>query len=247
MVSEWLAGKNPIKEALRAQRPVDKILIAKGTKPATVQDIKQMAKERGIVTQFVNRQKLNQLAGNAVHQGVLAAVAAHQYAALPDVLERAQKRNEAPFLVVLDQLEDPHNLGSILRTADATGVHGVVIPKRRSVGLTTTVAKASAGAIEYIPVVRVTNIVHTLRDLKQAGLWVTGAEASTNFSYAGVDYTVPTALVIGSEGKGLSRLVREHCDQLVHLPMKGHVGSLNASVAAALLMYEVYRHRQFSG
>lgn len=242
-MSEWLAGKNPVTEALKAERPIEKLLIAEGVKPASVASITRMAKERGLVVQRVKRQKLDQLTGGAAHQGIVAIVSAHRYRELPEVMMRAQQQNEVPFLVVLDEIEDPHNLGSILRTADAAGVHGVIIPKRRSVGLTATVAKTSAGAVEYVPVVRVTNLARTLKELQKEGFWVTGAEASAEQSYTEVDFTVPTVLVIGSEGKGISRLVRENCDYLVHLPMKGEVNSLNASVAAALLMYEVLRKR----
>lgn len=230
-------------EALKANRPIEKLLVAEGMKLARIAWMTQLAKERGIVIQRVKRQKLDQLTGGSVHQGVVAIVAAHRYQELSEVLDSAKERNETPFLLVLDGIEDPHNLGSILRTADAAGVHGVVIPKRRAVGLTAAVAKTSAGAIEYVSVVRVTNLVRTLQQLKAEGFWVTGAEASGKLPYTEVDFTVPTALVIGSEGKGISRLVKENCDYLVHLPMKGAVHSLNASVAASLLMYEVVRKR----
>lgn len=242
-MSEWLAGKNPVTEAIKANRPIEKLLVAEGVKPASIAEATRLAKEKGIIIQHVKRQKLDQLTGGAVHQGVAAIVAAHRYQELTEVLDSANERGEAPFLLVLDGIEDPQNLGSILRTADAAGVHGVIIPKRRAVGLTATVAKTSAGAIEYVPVVRVTNLVRTLQQLKTEGFWVTGAEASGELPYTEVDFTVPTALVIGSEGKGISRLVRENCDYVVHLPMKGAVNSLNASVAAALLMYEVLRKR----
>lgn len=242
-MSEWLAGKNPVTEALKAGRPLEKLFIGEGVKAANTAHIIQLAKERGIVVQQVKRQKLDQLTGGAVHQGIVATVAAHRYRELPDVIAAAKSKNEAPFLMALDGVEDPHNLGSILRTADAAGVDGVIIPKRRAVGLTGTVAKASAGAVEYVPVTRVTNVTRTLQQLKQQGFWITGAEAQADKSYTEVDFTEPTVIVIGSEGKGISRLVRETCDYLVHLPMRGKINSLNASVAAALLMYEVYRKR----
>lgn len=242
-MSDWLAGKNPITEALKSGRPLEKLFIAEGIKQASIVGLSKMAKERGVIIQRVHRQKLDQLTGGANHQGIVAIVAAYHYFELSQVMEAARNKGEALFLIVLDGVEDPHNLGSILRTADAAGAHGVVIPKRRAVGLTATVAKTSAGAIEYVPVVRVTNLTRTLKELKQQGCWVTGAEASAKLSYTDVDFTIPTALVIGSEGKGISRLVRESCDYLVHLPMRGEVNSLNASVAAGLLMYEVLRRR----
>lgn len=242
-MSEWLAGTNPVMEALKAGRPLEKLLIAEGVKPARIAHLTQAAKEQGIVMQRVKRQKLDQLTGGAAHQGIVATVAAHRYSELSEVMAAARQKNETPFLIVLDGITDPHNLGSILRTADAAGAHGVIIPKRRAVGLTGTVAKTSAGAMAYVPVVRVTNLARTLKELKQQGFWVTGAEASADLSYTEVDFTVPTVLVVGSEGKGISRLVYENCDYLVHLPMRGEVNSLNASVAAALLMYEVLRKR----
>lgn len=177
------------------------------------------------------------------HQGVVAQVAAYEYAEVDDILTAAEKRNEAPFIILLDELEDPHNLGSILRTADAVGAHGVIIPKRRAVGLTATVAKASTGAIEYIPVARVTNLARTIDELKDRGVWIVGTDAKGKEDYRNVDGKMPIGLVIGSEGRGMGRLVKEKCDFLLHLPMQGKVTSLNASVAASLLMYEVYRKR----
>ncbi len=177
------------------------------------------------------------------HQGVVAQVAAYEYAELDDLFQKAEDRNEQPFILVLDEIEDPHNLGSIMRTADAVGAHGIIIPKRRAVGLTTTVAKASTGAIEHIPVVKVTNLSRTLEEMKQRGIWVVGTDASGKQDYRSLDGNMPLALVIGSEGKGMGRLVKEKCDFLIRLPMAGKVTSLNASVAAGLLMYEVYRKR----
>lgn len=177
------------------------------------------------------------------HQGVVAQVAAYEYAELDELYKAAEERNEQPFFLILDELEDPHNLGSIMRTADAVGAHGIVIPKRRAVGLTTTVAKASTGAIEHIPVARVTNLARTLEEMKERGIWVVGTDASAREDYRNMDGNMPLALVIGSEGKGMGRLVKEKCDFLIKLPMAGKVTSLNASVAAGLLMYEVYRKR----
>ncbi|UFJ40635.1 23S rRNA (guanosine(2251)-2'-O)-methyltransferase RlmB [Brevibacillus humidisoli] len=243
MSEEWIVGKNPVIEALRSGRSINKIWIAEGVNKNQMGPIVSLAKEHGIVITSVNRKKLEQLSGAENHQGVIASVAAYQYVEVDELLARAKQRGEDPFLLILDELEDPHNLGSILRTADAVGAHGVVIPKRRSVGLTATVAKASAGAIEYVPVARVTNLVRTIEELKQQGVWIAGTDADASQDFREGDFAMPLALVIGSEGRGMSRLVREHCDFLYRLPMAGQVTSLNASVAAALLMYEVYRAR----
>jgi len=243
MSEEWIVGKNPVIEALRSGRTINKLFMAEGVNKNQMGPIFSLAKEQGIVISTVNRKKLDQLTGTDNHQGIVASVAAYDYVEVEDILARATRRNEMPFILILDELEDPHNLGSILRTADAVGAHGVIIPKRRSVSLTATVAKASAGAIEYVPVARVTNIVRTMEDLKEQGIWVAGTDAAGTQDFREGDYNMPLALVIGSEGKGMSRLVRENCDFLYRLPMVGHVTSLNASVAAALLMYEVHRAR----
>ena len=201
-----------------------------------------MAKEAHVLVQFVPKKKLDgMIEGN--HQGVIAQVAAYQYAELDDLFALAAKKNEDPFFLLLDEIEDPHNLGSIMRTADAAGAHGIIIPKRRAVGLTATVAKLSTGAIEHIPVVRVTNMSRTIDELKEKGVWIAGTDAKGKEDYRQFDGSLPLGLVIGSEGKGMGRLIRDKCDFLIQLPMAGHVTSLNASVAAALLMYEVYRKR----
>lgn len=242
MSQEWIAGKNPIIEALKSERDINKIWIAEGAQKGQMQVILKLAKQNDVLVQYVPRQKIDQLSKEN-HQGVIAQVAAYQYAEIDDMFNLAADKGEDPFFLILDELEDPHNLGSILRTADAVGVHGIIIPKRRAVGLTATVAKLSTGAIEYIPVVKVTNIARTIEELKERGIWVFGTDAKGSQDYRRMDVTMPMALVIGSEGKGIGRLVREKCDFLVHLPMSGHVTSLNASVAAALLMYEVYRKR----
>lgn len=202
------------------------------------------ARKRGIPVQQVPRKKLDSLAEGDNHQGVIAQTEPYRYVTLDDLFQRAERRGTPPFFLLLDGIEDPHNLGSILRTADAAGVHGVVIPKRRAVGLTHTVAKTSAGAIEYVPVARVTNLNRVADELKKRGVWLVGSDAAARDSYDEVDYSGPTALVIGNEGKGISRLLKEKCDFLVRLPMKGTVSSLNASVAGALLMYEVVRGRK---
>lgn len=239
---DYIMGKNPVIEALKSERDINKILIAEGSQRGQMQQITGLAKELNVLVQFVPKKKLDSLVeGN--HQGVLAQVAAYQYAEIDDLFVNAEKRNETPFFLLLDEIEDPHNLGSIMRTADATGAHGIIIPKRRAVGLTATVAKASTGAIEHIPVVRVTNMARTIDELKERGIWIVGTDAKGKEDYRQFDGTMPLGLVIGSEGKGMGRLVRDKCDFLIRLPMAGKVTSLNASVAAALLMYEVYRKR----
>ncbi|MGG6432965.1 23S rRNA (guanosine(2251)-2'-O)-methyltransferase RlmB [Anoxybacillus sp. D401a] len=239
---DLIIGKNPVLEALKSGREMNKIWIAEGSQRGQMQPIIQLAKEMGITVQYVPKKKMDQLSeGN--HQGVIAQVAAYRYYDVDDLFKKAEERREAPFFIILDELEDPHNLGSIMRTADAVGAHGIIIPKRRSVGLTATVAKASTGAIEHVPVARVTNLARTVDELKDRGVWIFGTDAKGNEDYRQLDGVIPLALVIGSEGKGISRLLREKCDVLVRLPMVGHVTSLNASVAASLLMYEVYRKR----
>ncbi|KGT38851.1 23S rRNA (guanosine(2251)-2'-O)-methyltransferase RlmB [Weizmannia sp. CD-2023] len=242
MDQEYIAGKNPVLEALRAGREINKIWIAEGSQKGAMKQVMELARERKVAVQFVPKKRIDQVADGA-HQGVLALVAAYRYAETCDMFKLAKERNEHPFILILDELEDPHNLGSILRTADAVGAHGVIIPKRRSVALTATVAKASTGAIEHIPVARVTNLSQTIAGLKQQGLWIAGTDASGTTDYRQMDADLPLGLVIGSEGRGMSRIVKEACDFLIRLPMAGHVTSLNASVAAGLLMYEVYRKR----
>jgi 23S rRNA (guanosine2251-2'-O)-methyltransferase len=239
---DYIIGKNPVIEALKSERDINKILIAEGSQSGQMQQVIGMAKEANVIVQFVPKKKIDQLAdGN--HQGVIAQVAAYEYAEIDDLFAAAEKKNEAPFFLLLDEIEDPHNLGSIMRTADASGAHGIIIPKRRAVGLTTTVAKLSTGAIEYIPVARVTNMAQTIDELKDRGVWIAGTDASAKQDFRQIDGTLPLGLVIGSEGKGMGRLIRDKCDFLLSLPMVGHVTSLNASVAAALLMYEVHRKR----
>ncbi|MFD2640154.1 23S rRNA (guanosine(2251)-2'-O)-methyltransferase RlmB [Piscibacillus salipiscarius] len=241
MNEEWIMGKNPVIEALKSGRPINKILMLESMEGRVQSQIVKSAKQQGVLVQKVPKHKLDQIAEH--HQGVVASVAAYEYAEIDDLLENARKKDEAPFLILLDELEDPRNLGSIMRTADAVGAHGIVIPKRRSVQLTQTVAKASTGAIEYIPVARVTNMNQTIERLKEEGIWVVGTDAKGKQDFRELDYDLPLAVVVGSEGKGISRLVLKNCDWLVRLPMKGHVTSLNASVSASLLMYEVYRNR----
>lgn len=242
MNEDYIIGKNPVIEALKSSRDINKILIAEGSQRGQMQQITQLAKEANVIVQFVPKKKIDQITDQN-HQGVLAYVAAYQYAELDDLFAAAEKKNEPPFFLLLDEIEDPHNLGSIMRTADAVGAHGIIIPKRRAVGLTATVAKASTGAIEYIPVVRITNMARTIDELKERGVWIAGTDAGGKEDYRKFDGSIPLGLVIGSEGKGMGRLVRDKCDFLIHLPMAGKVTSLNASVAASLLMYEVYRKR----
>ena len=238
-----LVGRNAVTEALKSGRGINKLWIASGDREGSVAEIAALAKERGIVVQYVERAKSEALAGGHRHQGVLAYVAPVPYAELEDILKAAEAKGEAPFLVLLDELEDPHNLGALLRTADATGVHGILIPKRRSVSLNATVAKTSAGAVEYVPVARIGNIAQTLKKLKEKGFWVAGADMDGEKAYYEADLTGPLVLVVGSEGKGMSRLTKEACDFIVRMPMVGRINSLNASVAGSILMYESMRQR----
>lgn len=242
MEKELIIGKNPVIEALKSGRSVNKVFVSEHLNANAQAKIYQLGKKAGTVVQKVPKQKIDQLTGGN-HQGVVAYVAPYDYASLDELFQRAKQKDEAPFLLILDELEDPHNLGSILRTADAVGAHGVIIPKRRSVGLTATVAKTAAGALEHVPVARVTNIANTIDELKERHIWVVGTEANAKEDYRQLEGTLPLAIVIGNEGKGMSRLVRKKCDWMVRLPMKGKVSSLNASVACSLLLYEVYRKR----
>lgn len=243
MEEEMIIGKNPILTALRAGRSIHKIMVSDQLQAQAANDIQSAAKKTKAVIQRVPRKKLDQLS-TGKHQGVIAFVSAYEYQTIDNILERAREKAELPFVLLLDELEDPHNLGAILRTADASGAHGVIIPKHRAVGLTETVAKASAGAIEHVPVARVTNIAQTIDTLKDEQIWVVGTDETGTEDYRTLDGHTALALVIGNEGKGISRLVKDKCDWLVQLPMTGSISSLNASVAAGLLMYEVYRKRK---
>lgn len=238
--SDFVVGRRPVLETLKAGRPINKLLIAEGTEGGSLNEILGKARAAGIVTQTVPRSHLNKIAGDA-HQGVLAYVAVQAYVELDEILER--ETGQTPLVVLLDEVTDPYNFGAILRTAEATGVQGVVIPKRRAVPLTGVVAKAAAGAVEYVPVARVPNLVQAIDTLKSNGYWVVGAEGASDTAFTEVDYQGKTALVIGAEGKGLSRLVSEKCDFLVKLPMLGKLSSLNASVAAGVMLYEIVRQR----
>lgn len=238
-----LEGRNPCMEALKSGRTFNKILVAKGAKEGSIQKIIRMAKEQGVVVQEVHREKLDAIATTRAHQGIIAYVAAKAYVDVDDILAAAQAKNEAPFILILDEIQDVTNFGSMLRSADAVGVHGVIIPKRRSVTLNSGVAKTSAGAIEYVKVARVSNLVNTIERLKKEGVWVVGTQMAGENVFYKADLKGPIALVIGSEGEGIGRLIQEKCDFLVSIPMKGQVSSLNASVAAGIVMYEVCKQR----
>ncbi len=241
--TDILEGRNPVIEAIKAGRSINKILIAKGEKEGSINYLVALAKERKIVVQEVDKAKLDKMSLTGSHQGVIAHVSAKEYVEVDDILQIANEKDEDPFILILDGITDAQNLGAILRTADASGVHGVIIPKRRAIGLTAAVARASAGAVEYVPVARVTNISQTIEYLKKENIWVAGTDISGNKSFQKSDLKGPIAIVIGSEGEGMGRLVSEKCDFIVNIPMKGHINSLNSSVAAALVMYEVLRQR----
>lgn len=238
-----LEGRNALQEVLRSGRTVDKVFIAAGEIDRGLQRLAAEAKEAGAVVVPVDRRKLDAMSFTHAHQGVIALAAAHVYYSIDDILEEAASRGEAPLIVICDELSDPHNLGAILRSAECAGAHGVIIPKRRSVGLTATVAKASAGAVEYMKVARVTNISAAIAELKQKGVWVFGTAAEGSIPMYQADLSGPAAIVIGSEGDGMSQLVRKNCDVMVNIPMKGRISSLNASAAASILLYEALRQR----
>jgi 23S rRNA (guanosine2251-2'-O)-methyltransferase len=236
----FIAGRHPVLEALKAGRPINKILVSESSEGGSLIEILGKAKANGVVVQSVPKAKLVQIAG-ASNQGIIAYVAPTAYVELDDVITR--NTGAAPLVLLLDEVSDPYNFGAILRTAEATGVQGVVIPKRRAVPLTETVAKAAAGAVEYVPVARVANLIQAIERLKREGYWIVGTDVAGQTPYAGINYEGPIAVVIGAEGKGLSRLVKEHCDYLVQLPMLGQLSSLNASVATGVILYEIVRQR----
>jgi len=237
-----IIGRNPVMEALKSGRAVNKVFVSDQLNKQTEKDLLRAVKKANTILQKVPKKRIDQMSSGK-HQGIIAYVSAYEYATIDQILHRATEKGVPPFIMILDEIEDPHNLGAILRTADATGVHGVVIPKRRAVGLTETVAKASAGAIEHIPVARVTNITDTIKQLKAENIWIVGTDERGSDDYRTLDGQTALAIVIGNEGKGLTRIVKEHCDWLVHLPMQGSIPSLNASVASGLLMYEIFRKR----
>ena len=241
-MSEQIEGRNAVLEAFRSGKCVDKLFILDGCQDGPVRTIAREARKTDTIINYVSKERLDQLSETRAHQGVIAQVAAYEYSTVEEILARAEEKGEPPFLILLDNVEDPHNLGAIIRTANLAGAHGVIIPKRRAVGLTSTVAKTSAGAINYTPVAKVTNIVRTIEELKEKGIWFVCADMGGETMYD-LDLTGPMGLVIGNEGEGVSRLVREACDFTASIPMKGDIDSLNASVAAGVLAYDIVRQR----
>ena len=241
--TDLIEGRNAVSEALKSGRTLDKVFVADGDTDRALSRLAALAREAGAAVVQVDRRRLDQMSQTHAHQGIIAQAAAHSYATVEDILQRAAERGEAPLLILCDELTDPHNLGAILRTAECAGAHGVIIPKRRSVGLTAVVAKTSAGAVAHMPVARVPNIPTLLKDLKKQGVWVFGTAAGGTTSLYDADLKGPAAIVIGSEGDGMTRLAMENCDFLVSIPMRGKLNSLNASAAAAILLYEAVRQR----
>lgn len=239
-----IEGRNAVLEAMRSGKTIDRLLLQSGCQDGPIQTIKREAAKRGTVVDYVQRERLDQISQTGHHQGVIAYAAAYEYATVEDILEKAREKGEPPFLFLLDNIEDPHNLGAIIRTANLAGAHGVIIPKRRAVGLTATVARTSAGALNYTPVARVTNLGNTIDELKKEGIWFVCADMNAEVMY-NQNLTGPVGLVIGNEGEGVSRLVKEKCDFTASIPMQGDIDSLNASVAAGVLAYEIVRQRTF--
>ena len=241
--NDQVEGRNAVLELLESGRDINKILVANGEKHGSIHKILAIAKERKIIVTEIEKNKLNQIAQTPNNQGVIAIVPPYDYCEVEDILEEAKRKDEMPFILILDGIEDPHNLGSIIRTAETAGVHGIIIPKRRAASVNSTVSKVSAGAVEYMKIARVNNINETIRYLKEQDVWICGTDMDTNTIYTKQDYKMPIAIVIGSEGFGMSRLVKENCDFLVKIPMKGKITSLNASVSAGIIMYEVVKNR----
>ena len=241
-MSEQIEGRNAVLEAFRSGKCVDKLFILDGCQDGPVRTIAREARKTDTINNYVSKERLDQLSETRAHQGVIAQVAAYEYSTVEEILEKAEEKGEPPFLVLLDNVEDPHNLGAIIRTANLAGAHGVIIPKRRSVGLTSTVAKTSAGALNYTPVAKVTNLVRTIEELKEKGIWFVCADMGGESMYR-LNLTGPIGMIVGNEGEGVSRLVREACDFTASIPMKGDIDSLNASVAAGVLAYEIVRQR----
>lgn len=239
---QLIIGRNAVTEALRAGRPVDAVYIARGQRSGALNVILALARENGLLVKETDPRKLDAMCGGAVHQGVAAVAAAVPYAQVEDLFRLAAERGEPPFFIIADEVEDPHNLGALIRTAEAAGAHGLIVPKRRAAGLTYAVGKSSAGAVEYLPVARVGNLTAAMEDLKKRGVWIYGADME-GACWCEADLTGPVALVVGNEGRGLGRLVRESCDGILSLPMRGKINSLNASVAGGILMYEIARQR----
>ncbi len=240
--TDLIIGRNAVSEALRSERAIDTLLVVKGERNGSIGRIIAECKDKGIVVKEVDKKKLDFMCGQGNHQGVAAYAAVHEYAEVEDIFALAEERGEDPFIIICDELEDPHNLGAIIRTAECTGAHGVIIPKRRNASLTWAVGKASAGAVEYVPVARVGNLASTIEDLKKRGLWVYCADMDGE-NWCQTDFSGGVALIVGSEGAGVSRLIKEKSDFVLSLPMRGKITSLNASVAASILMYEVARQR----
>ena len=240
---DQIEGRNSVIELLESGRDINRILVAKGEKHGSIHKIIAMAKERKILINEIDRNKLNQMAQTPNHQGVIAIVPPFDYCEVEEILEVAKQKNENPFILLLDGIEDPHNLGSIIRTAETAGIHGIIIPKRRAASVNSTVNKVSAGAVSYMKIARVNNLNETIHYLKEQDIWICGTDADTKTEYTKQDYKIPIAIVIGSEGFGMSRLVKENCDFLVKIPMKGKITSLNASVSAVIIMYEVVKQR----
>ena len=240
---DLIIGRNAAMEALKSNKTIEALYVTNGPKEGSINAIINLAKDKKIVIKEVDKKKLDLMAAGNVHQGVIARITPYEYFEVKDILEDAKQKNEAPFIIILDELEDPHNLGSIVRTAETCGVHGIIIPKRRNVGVTPTVYKSSAGAIEHVKIAKVTNINNTIDELKEEGVWVYGADIEgKEYSYE-VDFSGPCALIIGSEGRGISKLTLKKCDKLVKIPMIGKINSLNASVAGGIMMYEVLKGR----
>lgn len=237
-----LEGRNAVLEAFRSGKPMDKVFLLDGCMDGPLKTIAREAKKHDTIINYVKKERLEQLSETGKHQGVIAMAAAYEYAKVEDILAKAEEKGEPPFILLLDGIEDPHNLGAIIRTANLAGAHGVIIPKRRAVGLTATVAKTSAGALNYTPVAKVTNLTQTMKELKEKGMWFVGADMGGETMYQ-LDLTGPIGVVIGSEGDGMSKLVKENCDFIASIPMKGDIDSLNASVAAGILAYEIVRQR----
>ena len=244
MSDEIIVGRNSVAEALRSGRPINKLLVQDGIKGGSIGEIINLAKEKRVLVEFVKVEKLDQMSQGIRHQGAIALGAPVRFYELDEVLEAVKSKGEVPFLLLFDELQDPQNVGALIRTADAAGVHGILMPQRRSCPLNAVVAKISAGAVEYVPVIKIGNITQTINDLKAKGFWIIGADMEGTVNYFDANLTGPIVLIIGAEGKGLGRLVKENCDSVVKIPMSGSIASLNASAAGAILLYEVVRQRK---
>ncbi len=241
--NDKLEGRNSIMEALKANRTINKLFVSKGEREGSIRQIVAIARQKGIIITEVEKNVLDGMSSTRSHQGVIAFVSVKEYVEVDDILQIAQEKGKAPFIIILDEIADPHNFGAILRTANAVGAHGVIIPKRRAIGLTSAVSKAAAGAVEYVPVARVTNISQTIEYLKKNNIWIVGTDSTGEKAFYDSDLKGPVALIVGSEGEGMGKLIREKCDFVVNIPMQGEISSLNASVAAAIVMYEILKQR----